>query len=334
MSSIKDVAKAANVSTATVSRVLAKHPHVRPALRERVLAAVAQLEYRPNLIARNLRSQQSKTLGLIVSDIRNPFFTAVSRAVEDTAYAHGYNLLLCNTDENPEKELLYLQLMGAEQVAGVIFSPTLQTLNRWHELHLSFPTVLIDRSLRSGDVDAVLLDNLSAGSLLAQHLLSQGYRRIGAIFGEASTTGRERQRGFEAALHDAGLSIQPEYVRFVRPQSEAGYHTTLELLGLPEPPQVIFTSNSLLTAGALQAIREQGLHIPAQIGLVGFDDTAWASLVQPAITVLAQPTDEIGRSATELLLQRVADPQRPTRKIILQGELIVRESSVEQRGRT
>ncbi|GAA5529628.1 LacI family DNA-binding transcriptional regulator [Herpetosiphon gulosus] len=333
MSSIKDVAKAANVSTATVSRVLANHPHVRQEVRERVLAAVAQLEYRPNLIARNLRSQQSNTLGLIVSDIRNPFFTAVSRAVEDTAYAHGYNVLLCNTDENPEKELLYLQLMGDEQVAGVIFSPTLHTLNRFHELNLSFPTVLIDRSLRSGDVDAVLLDNVGAGYMLAKHLINQGYRRIGAIFGEASTTGRERQRGFEDALRDAGISMQPEYLRFVRPRTEAGHSTTLDLLRLSQPPEAIFTSNSLLTAGALQAIRERRLQMPEQIGLVGFDDTAWASLVQPAITVLAQPTDEIGRSATELVLQRVADPQRPTRKIILQGELIVRESSVEQRVR-
>ncbi|HEX6293490.1 MAG TPA: LacI family DNA-binding transcriptional regulator [Herpetosiphonaceae bacterium] len=330
MASIKDVAEAAGVSTATVSRVLSNHPHVRPELRERVREAVARLEYRPNLIARSLRSQQSNTIGLIVSDIRNPFFTAISRAVEDTAYAHGLSVVLCNTDENPEKEALYLQLMRDEHVAGAIFSPTRHTLERFADLNIDFPVVMVDRSLKNGEVDAVLLDNAAAAYDLTSHLIEQGYRRIGAIFGETSTTGRERWRGYDEALREHGYPPAAELVRYIQPRTEAGCLAALELLDLPQPPDAIFTSNSLLTAGALQAIRQRQLTIPGDIGLVGFDETTWASLVQPPITIIAQPTYEIGKTATELLLRRIDDPARPTRKVILQGELHVRGSSLRR----
>jgi LacI family fructose operon transcriptional repressor len=330
MPSIKDVAEAAGVSTATVSRVLSNHPHVRAEVRTRVLAAVEKLGYRPNLVARSLRSQQSTTLGLIVSDIRNPFFTAISRAVENTAYEHGYSVLLCNTDEDSEKEVLYLGLMRAQQVAGVIFSPTRHAIAHFAELNLDFPTVLLDRALRNGEVDAVLLDNVAAAYDLTTHLLEQGYRRIAALFGAVSTTGRERQQGYETALRAYGLAPMAGAVRYVQPRIDAGREVALELLSLPEPPDAIFTSNSLLTAGALQAIRACRLTIPDDVALVGFDDTTWATLVQPAITLIAQPTDEIGKTATELLLKRIADPSRATRKVILQGQLCVRGSSAPQ----
>src|SRR6266705_7055970 len=156
MVSIKDVAEAAGVSTATVSRVLSNGLHVRPEVRERVLAEVERLGYRPNLVARSLRSQHSNMIGLIVSDIRNPFFTSISRAVEDTAYEQGYSIFLCNTDENSEKEAIYLNLMRDESVAGVIFSPTRQTAAQFTAFNLSFPTVILDRSVGNAEVDAVL----------------------------------------------------------------------------------------------------------------------------------------------------------------------------------
>ncbi|WP_029214568.1 LacI family DNA-binding transcriptional regulator [Kallotenue papyrolyticum] len=330
MATIRDVAQRAGVSTATVSRVLANHPHVRPDVRARVLEAVRALEYQPNQAARTLRSQQSNTIALIVSDIRNPFFTAISRAVEDTAYLHGYRVLLCNTDEDPTKEELYLDLMRAERVAGVILSPTRRSSTQREPLALDFPLVAIDRPLRNGAVDAVLLDNVAAARALTEHLLEQGYTRIGGIFGESSTTGRERRRGYEEALRAAGHTPAGDLVRVVAPRTEAGQRAALELLRLNQPPDALVTSNSLLLAGALQAIRACSLRLPQQIGLVGFDDTDWAALVEPAITVLAQPTDEIGRTATELLLQRIAEPERPARTVILQGQLRVRGSSLRR----
>ena len=330
MVSIKDVAEAAEVSTATVSRVLSNGLHVRPEVRERVMAVVERLGYRPNLVARSLRSQQSTTIGLIVSDICNPFFTSLSRAVEDTAYEQGYSVLLCNTDESPEKETMYLNLMLDTSVAGAIMSPTRQTIANLTAANFSFPTVVVDRSIANGDVDAVLLDNVDAAYRLTTHLIEQGYRRIAALCSEMST-GLERQAGYEKALRAHGLSPRADYMKYVAPKIEMGYVAALKMLDAAEPPDAFFTVNSMLAAGALQAIRERNLRIPDDIALVTFDETTWASLVQPAITLIAQPTYEIGKTAAELLLQRIANPGRPTRQVILKGQLQVRGSSTPRR---
>ncbi len=329
MVSIKDVARAAGVSTATVSRVLSNGLHVRPEVRERVMAVVERLEYRPNLVARSLRSQQSNTIGLIVSDISNPFFTALSRAVEDAAYEQGFSVLLCNTDEDPEKEAIYLNLMRDTSVAGAIMSPTRQTIANFADSNLPFPIVVVDRSVSNSDVDAVLLDNVDAAYRLTTHLIERGYRRIAALCSEMST-GLERQLGYEKALRAHGLVPKTEYMKNIPPKVDAGYAATLKMIDLGEPPDALFTVNSLIAVGALQAIRERNLTIPADIALVTFDETTWASLVQPAITLIAQPTYEIGKTAAELLLQRVADPGRPTRQVILKGQLCVRGSSASQ----
>jgi LacI family transcriptional regulator, fructose operon transcriptional repressor len=327
MTSIKDVASAAGVSTATVSRVLSNGLHVRPEVRERVMAAVDQLGYRPNLIARSLRAQQSSTIGLIVSDIRNPFFTSISRAVEDTAYEQGFSLFLCNTDEDPEKESIYLKLMRDESVAGVIFSPTRQTATNFSWTGIGFPIVVVDRSVTGSDVDIVLLDNVDAGYRLTTHLIENGYQNIAALCGDMSTTGRERLAGYEKALREHGLSTSAEHVKYIQPKIEAGYAAALKMIDTTKMPDAFFTTNSLIAAGVLQAIRERNLTIPDDVALVSFDETTWASLVQPPITLIAQPTYEIGRTATELLLQRIADPTRSTRQVILKGQLLVRGSS-------
>ena len=331
MASIKDVAKAAGVSTATVSRVLSNGLHVRPAVRERVMQAVEQLAYRPNLVARSLRSQQSNTIGLIVSDIRNPFFTSISRSVEDIAYEQGFRVVLCNTDEKPEKEAIYLQLMHDENVAGVIFSPTRHTAANFTSSNISFPTVIVDRTVKGADVDMVLLDNVDAGYRLTTHLIENGYRRIAAFCGEMSTTGVEREAGYEQALRAHNLSPEREHVKYLQPKIETGYEATLKMLDGPRPPEALLTTNSLLASGALQAIQERHLTIPDDIALVTFDETTWAQLVQPPITLIAQPTYEIGKIATELLLQRIANPDRPVRQVILKGQLLVRGSSNPRR---
>lgn len=329
--SIKDVARAAGVSTATVSRALSNGSHVRPAVRERVLAAAAQLGYRPNLVARSLRVQRSKTIGLIVSDIRNPFFTAISRSVEDTAYEAGYGVLLCNTDEEPRREARYLNLMRDTNVAGIIFSPTPATMATFSSLPFELPVVVVDRFMPDAEVDAVLLDNQDAAYRLARHLLENGYRRIAALVGDVGTTGSERLRGYEQALREAGVAPDPTLIRAVAPRIEAGYTAACDLLALVPAPDALFAGNSLLAAGALQAIRERGLIIPRDVALVSFDETTWETLVEPEITLIAQPTDEIGKAAAELLLQRVADPLRPPRRILLKGQLRIRGSSAPRR---
>lgn len=325
MSSIKDVAKAAGVSTATVSRVLANKPPIRPETRERVLAAIAQLNYRPNLVARSLRAQKSAKIGLVVSDIRNPFFTAIGRAVEDAAYEQGYSVLMCNTDENPEKEMLYLNLLHDENVSGIIFSPTHQFSSQAGDFHFDIPTVIIDRLLHNQEADMVLLDNVSAAYELAEHLLANGYRKIAGLFGDASATGQERHQGFVSALRDHGLT--PFSAEFISPRIRSGFSAATTLLQNADRPDAIFTSNSMLTAGVFQAAREFKIKIPDEVALAGFDVTEWGEFVDPPITVIAQPTEELGRIATELLFQRIADPNRPAQTVVLKGSLLKRDSS-------
>jgi len=325
MPSIKDVAQAAGVSTATVSRVLANRSRVKDGTRQRVLEAVEQLNYRPNLIARSLRAQKSAKIGLVVSDIRNPFFTAIGRAVEDSAYERGYSVLMCNTDENPEKEELYLNLLHDENVAGIIFSPTQQFSARFSTLDSNIPFVIIDRAVNTNQADMVLLDNVAAGYELTNHLIANGYRKLAGLFGNASTTGQERNKGFHKAISEHQLKPIAEY--FIPPRIKQGYDSTLSLLNQAERPDAIFTSNSLLTAGAFQAIRDRKMVVPDDIALVGFDETTWGALVDPPITLISQPTEEIGRTATELLFQRIEEPTRSQKTVILKGTLIARGSS-------
>jgi len=327
MVSIKDVAKAAAVSTATVSRVLADKPHVREEVRARVMAVVETLGYRPNRIARNLRSRQSNVIGLIISDIENPFFQQVSRAVEDAAHQQGYSVMLCNNDEDPVKEKRYLTLLRDENVAGVILSPTRQTADNFTETsELNIPMVIIDRRVSNAEVDNVLIDNVQSTHTIVSHLVEHGYRRISGIFGVGSTTGRERREGFMRALNDNHLQPLPELLKYTNPREDDGFQTTMRLLELPDPPDAIFTSNSLLAAGVLCALRERNKAIPEEIALASFDETTWAKLVVPSLTVIQQPTYEIGRTATELLLKRIQDPTRSHREVILKAKLITRQS--------
>jgi len=326
MPSIKDVALAAGVSTATVSRVLANKSRIKDETRQRVLDSIEQLNYRPNLIARSLRAQKSAKIGLVVSDIRNPFFTAIGRAVEDAAYEQGYSVLMCNTDENPDKEEMYLNLLHDENVAGIIFSPTQQFSAGLKSYTSNIPFVIIDRSVESRDVDMVLLDNVAAAHELTMHLIENGYKKLAGLFGDASTTGRERNRGFNKALKEHQLS--PIAVHFIAPRIKQGYETTMALLKQERGNvDAIFTSNSLLTAGAFQAIRDSQLTVPDDVALVGFDETTWGALVDPPITLIAQPTEEIGRTATELLFQRIDEPHRLPKTVTLKGRLLVNGSS-------
>ena len=327
MVKIKDVADAAGVSTATVSRVLANKPHVRQEVKAHVMEVVKKLNYRPNRVARSLRSQKSTIIGLIVSDIENPFFQQVGRAVEDAAHEQGYSVMLCNNDEDPDKEQRYLHLIRDENLAGVILSPTRQTADNFPaSSELNIPMVVIDRRVSNADVDNILIDNVQAAHAITTHLIEHRYRRIGAIFGMGSTTGRERREGFVRALKADDLQPSTDLVKYANPREEDGFNTTMKLLQLSDPPDAILTSNSLLAAGALRALRESQKAIPEEIAFASFDETTWAKLVVPALTVIEQPTYEIGRTAAELLIKRIADPTRSNREVILKAKLNIRQS--------
>ncbi|MFC6839165.1 LacI family DNA-binding transcriptional regulator [Xanthomonas theicola] len=322
--SIHDVARVAGVSTSTVSRALGQGP-VSGEVRVRVEAAVRETGYRPNLMARRLRSQHSGIVGLIVADIRNPFFTAAIRAVEDVAYRAGMRVILCNTDEDPQREALYLQLMQEERVSGLIFAPTRTTQSRLPKLNFDYPVVLIDRAGKAGAHDSVVLDNAAAMAVLIEHLAERGLRRIGGLFGRTSSTAAERRDAYLAAMQAHGLA--PSY-REVAPSAEAASAQVQAWLAQPDRPEALVASNSLLLMGALKAARGAGLRIPQELALAGFDNDNWTELVEPGMTVIAQPVEEMGRTAMSLLLERLNAPALPVRKVVLSGRCIVRGSSL------
>lgn len=321
--SINDVARVAGVSKSTVSRVLGGGP-VSEEVRGRVEVAIRQTGYRPNLQARRLRSRHTGIIGLIVADIRNPFFTALIRAVEEGAYREGLRVTLCNTDEDPEREALYLQLMHEERISGLIFAPTRTTVGRLERLTLDFPTVLVDRAAASGSIDSVVLDNPAAMGALVEHLVERGYRRIGGLFGSTSTTAAERRDGYLAAMRTHGL--EPDY-REVEPTAEAAIATVDQWLAGPSRPDALVTSNSLLLMGALKAARSAGLAIPGELALAGFDNERWTELVEPGITVVEQPVEDMGRAAMSLLLERLRMPELPVRRLVMTGRCVVRGST-------
>jgi LacI family transcriptional regulator len=326
---IRDVAAAAGVSPATVSRVLNEKEDVGADLRRRVLGAVTELGYRRNGPARSLRTRAAMVLGLIISDITNPFFTAVVRGAEDEALLAGYSVVLANADEDVAKEARYLEVAAAEQMAGVLLSPASSRQTRIDVLlERGIQVVTIDRRLALAPVDSVTVNNHQAAREAAQHLIGQGCRRVGFVAGPVqTTTGARRLAGYRAALRAAGRGIDPSLTAYADFRTEGGYAATRQLLRLPAPPDGLLISNNLMTVGGLQAIAEAGLAIPGDIAVVGFDDASWATALRPPLTVVAQPTYEIGRIATELLLRRVSGEKSPPRRVVLQAELVERASS-------
>ena len=320
---IKDVAREAQVSAATVSRVLSGKV-VDPAMAERVLAAVRATGYRPNLAARRLRSRHTNTIGLIVADIRNPFFTAVSRVVEDIAYERGMRVILCNTDEDPAKEAMYLQLMQEERVAGIILAPTRSGLESAARTAPDFPMVLIDRTAQGMAHDSVVLDNATMAARLVEHLHAQGFTRIAGLFGATSATGMERRDGFEQAAQRLGLSA--EAIAVPHGPGEAAQSVTA-LLSRAQRPQALVASNGVMLMAVLRAVHALGLSVPQDIALTGFDQDDWMEFISGGLSVIQQPVEEIGRTAMAMLLDRLDNPAVPARKVVLAGRLITGGSS-------
>jgi LacI family transcriptional regulator len=326
---LKDVAEHAGVSQATVSRVLNNNPSVAENLRERVLKAVRALGYQPNRAARRLRANTNDVLGLIISDIENPYFTSVVRGVEDAAYAEKMSVVLCNTDEKLEKQRMYLQVMQAEQVAGLIITPTHidDSVEFAPLIQAGMPVVLLDRQTSNYKCDAVVVNNVGGAYEAVKHLIDLGYQRIGIVGGLPHlTTGKERNEGYLKALSEAGIETHQAYIKIGDFKSESGYRLTHELLETTPAPQAIFVANNLMTLGALRAIHERELHIPEDVALVGFDDMPWSGELCPPLTAVAQPTYDLGREAVRLLVRRLRTPHTSFNTVVLQTRLVIRES--------
>ena len=312
-SRISDVAKRAGVSSATVSRVLSGKSHVSAALRARVLEAAEALAFRPNRIARSLRVQRSRFIGLVVSDIENPFFSRIVRAVENAVQPHGVAVFVCNTDENEVRERFYLELLTDEQVAGLILAPTVADAERYQcYADPRVPLVVVDRQVPGLAVDTVVSDNFDAARAVVTRLIGAGHRRIGTILSDLSiTTGNERFLGYQQALTDAGLPFDAELSRFGKPVEEEGYRLARELLRGENRPTALFSGSRLITTGVLRYLWEARLRIPEDLSLASFDTLDWLPDM-PEVLCVSQPAYEMGRRAAELLLKRMAEPERPT----------------------
>ncbi|WFE27005.1 LacI family DNA-binding transcriptional regulator [Solwaraspora sp. WMMD791] len=332
MATIYDVARQARVSPATVSRVVNGHANVDPVLADRVRQAMRELDYRPNALARNLRRSRTTLWAVLISDIGNPFFTALVRGVEDVAQQVGYSVVLCNTDEDPAKEARYLNAVLAEQVAGVLIAPSGAAGDLDRLTALRVPFVVIDRQLHGGRIDTVLVDNEHGARLATAHLAESGYRRIACITGRRGVyTASSRLAGYRLALADAGQPYREELVRYADFRTDGGYQAMADLLRMSPRPDALFAANNLMTVGAVECLVDQGVDVPAEMGVVGFDDLPWAHLVRPALTTVTQPTYELGEAAAHLLAARIADPDRAATTVTLPTKLQVRESSTRRK---
>jgi LacI family transcriptional regulator len=299
---IRDVAERAGVSPATVSRVLTGSAAVREPTRARILAAIDELRYRRNRVASNLRRQQVQMIGLVISDIENPHFTQMVRAAEDAAYMQGYRVLLCNTDEDPAKQRDYLGVLAAERVAGAIISPTEADAPEIGELiDLGTFVVAFDRAVADRRADAVLPANTEGARRGTEHLLGGGHESIGFVGGPAGIqTATERLLGYEEAMSAAGLQPRIAQGNF---RVEGGRRAAEELIR--EGATALLVANNMMTVGVLQALRQGGRRVSADVALVSFDDPPWAELTDPPLTTLAQPVRAMAASAMELLMQRL-----------------------------
>jgi len=321
---IKDVAQRAGVSAATVSRVLNGVSTVKPDARERVLEAVAEVGYRPNRLASNLRRQKAATLGVVVSDIENPHFTEMVRAVEDAAYGRGYRVLLCNTDERQDKQRAYLEVLADERVHGAIVAtsnPAGEELSRL--LDLGIPVVAFDRRIADPRAGAVVADNFGGVYRATRHLIDLGHQRIGLVGGPASVeTGGERLRGYESAMLEAGLEPTPVDGGF---RISGGAEASRPLLENADTTALL-VANNLMTIGVLEVVRERGLRVPGDLAIVAVDDPFWAALTDPPLTTVAQPVKEMAARAVGMLLAGLDGTREIQEEAVFGFELRVRGS--------
>ncbi|MFN8453397.1 MAG: LacI family DNA-binding transcriptional regulator [Anaerolineae bacterium] len=346
---IKDVADMAGVSTATVSHVINGTRFVREETRRKVLEIVEALNYHPSSIARGLATNSTQTIGLIISDITNPFFTAVARGVEDEINQHGYHTIFCNTDEDPPREDEYLRLLFAHQIDGLIIAPAGTHSERLIRMAEDVPIVLLDRQTDGLEAPLVGVDNEGGAYQATCHLIELGHRRIGVITGiETISTLADRVRGYKRALREAGLPIDEALIVRADPRfyinqllmttadSIAAPLTNLQmtpnafqalqhLLDLPDRPTALFVTNNQMILGTLHAVRQRQLRCPEDISLVSFDDNDWSPLFSPPLTAVRQPTYQLGQAAAKLLMKLIHHEQfeRPQPFPV---ELIVRES--------
>jgi LacI family transcriptional regulator len=329
MVTIKQVADHAGVSISTVSHVLNQTRYVSDDLSARVHMAMRELGYQPNAVARTLRSGKSQTVGLVLPDSANPYFAEIAHAIQNAAFASGYSVLLCNTNDDLEKEALYAALLLEKQVDGVVLIAAGASGEHIADLQKRrIPVAVVDRASPDAVVDSVQIDNFEGGRLATAHLIALGHRRIACIAGRPEVyPSYDRVDGFQAAQRAAGLTPDPALIVNSTYRADGGYEAACRLLDAPQPPTAIFACNDVMALAAIGAAVERGLRCPDDISIVGFDDIHLAHYSNPPLTTVAQPKQEMGAQVIRLLVERMAQPDLPIRTVLLDAHLAVRRST-------
>jgi len=329
MATLRDVALRAGVSIGSASAVVNGTAPVSPEMRAKVLRAVEELGYSPDGIARSLRLGRTRTIGLVVPDITNPHFAGMASAIEIACDRAGYTLMLCNTADDPAKEIRHLKLMRTQRVDGIILVPGGATVEvEPLRQAIAAPTVLVDRTLDGLDCDAVLLDNRAASRMVVEYLIRSGHRRIGIIVGPAALSmSGERLAGYRETLAENGIPVVEALVVAGDFQSEPAYQAAVALLHRRPRPTAIFSTSNHTTIGTMKALADQGFRCPRDISVAGIDDFEWSNAFAPRLTTAAQPIAEIGGQAVAALLERMSGTgASQPRRFVLAPRLIVRDS--------
>ena len=326
---MRDVARKAGVSIKTVSRVVNEQGEISEDTRQRVLAMIKKLGYRPNMIARGLVTQRTYTIGLVFPDITNPFFPEVARGVQDVARARDYNIFLCNTDEDQQEELRALHSLAAQGVDGIIIFPCYDTNKNLNTFAAEYrPIVTINHVTEHPNIGRVLTENYQGAKLAVDYLVRQGRREIGMLAGLESSPQRGRRvHGFLDALAAHGIPVVKQHIVPGWPTLESGYEATLGLLRQDPQVTAIFAYNDLLALGAIKACKELGRRIPADCAIIGFDDIQLASLVTPSLTTIRLDKYLLGQQAMTRVLEMLDQPEAVFPPIFLDVELVIRESA-------
>lgn len=333
MATMKDVARLAGVSTSTVSHVINNNRFVSEAVREKITSAISQLNYAPSALARSLKINQTRTIGMLLTASSNPFYAEVVRGVERSCYERGYSLVLCNTDGDENRMNRSLETLLQKRVDGLLIMcteshiPSAEILNRYP----SIPSVMMDWSPFEGGSDIIQDNSLLGGEMATRYLIARGYTRIACIAGpQDKTPARLRLEGFQQAMAQAELPVLPGYIVNGDFEFQGGYNAMNQLLALKPLPEAVFTSNDAMAVGGYHALFQAALSVPQDIAVIGYDDIELARYMTPPLTTIHQPKDELGELAIDTLLHRLAEPGGSQQLLVLTPELIERGSVAER----
>ena len=333
MTTILDVARLANVSKTSVSRYLngQNAGHMTDETKERIESAIRQLEYQPNSIARSLKQKSTNVIGLVVNDMSNLFFLEMMRGVETELKNSGYNLLICNSDNNIQMELECLKMLEKRQIDGVILIGMNMPSSHIEKLQSDIPMVLLERDAGNTNLDSVKIDNRVGAYAAVRHLIQKGHARIAHIQGPViSAMAMERYDSYQECLREHGIQVPSDYVVQGNYKLDSGYAGMKQLMELQEPPTAVFCANDYMAMGALRYLIEHNYKVPQDVALVGYDDIMVAKMVTPSLTTVRQPVLELARTAAQLLLRRIADKDDANyvgQSVVMKSKLIVRSST-------